>query len=353
MKPKTVILMVLAVACGLGASFMTSRLLAERQSGEAEKEKVKILVAKKNLDMALIVKNPNEMFEEKLVNKEDAPKEAIEIKDEKQYEDVLAQLKGRQLKVGRIKGDFISLDFMLDKASSGLNGTLPEGHRAIGIRVNMESIAGGFAALPHSRVDIIQTVRRGDDKSTFSQVLLENVLVLAADTVSQRDENNRAMPANVVTVALTTEELLKINVAKEIGSLSLALRRFGDTKSSDQAKITVEDVLSRRNRGEEQDDEEAYGPGPQGANLPRVGSKKAAAPVVAAAKVDDSLTWNLTVFEGERERTTSYALDSKTGQVIRHDVTRSAIEETPQATGSTPAAATGKGPAGSGSDWGK
>ena len=30
MKPKTLILMVVAVTCGLGASYMTSRLLAER-----------------------------------------------------------------------------------------------------------------------------------------------------------------------------------------------------------------------------------------------------------------------------------------------------------------------------------
>ncbi len=30
MKPKTMILMVVAVVCGLGASYMTSRLLADR-----------------------------------------------------------------------------------------------------------------------------------------------------------------------------------------------------------------------------------------------------------------------------------------------------------------------------------
>ena len=43
MKPKTLILMVVAVTCGLGASYMTSRLLAERQPEDTEK--VKILVA--------------------------------------------------------------------------------------------------------------------------------------------------------------------------------------------------------------------------------------------------------------------------------------------------------------------
>ena len=55
MKPRTMILLIVAVTCGLGASYMTSRLLAERQT-EPE-DKVKILVAKKNLDQGLTIKN--------------------------------------------------------------------------------------------------------------------------------------------------------------------------------------------------------------------------------------------------------------------------------------------------------
>ena len=48
MKPKTMILMVVAIVCGLGASYMTSRLLAERgEAPAAEQKKVTVLVAKK------------------------------------------------------------------------------------------------------------------------------------------------------------------------------------------------------------------------------------------------------------------------------------------------------------------
>ena len=46
MKPKTMILMVVAVACGLAASFMTSRYLAgQNRQPAADEEKVKVLVA--------------------------------------------------------------------------------------------------------------------------------------------------------------------------------------------------------------------------------------------------------------------------------------------------------------------
>ncbi len=61
MKPKTMILMVVAVTCGLGASYMTSRLLAERQP--SDEDKVEILVAKKKLDMGMTIKNVDDLFE--------------------------------------------------------------------------------------------------------------------------------------------------------------------------------------------------------------------------------------------------------------------------------------------------
>ena len=41
MKPKTIILMVVAVSCGLAASYMTSRLLADRPEAPPDEEKVR------------------------------------------------------------------------------------------------------------------------------------------------------------------------------------------------------------------------------------------------------------------------------------------------------------------------
>ncbi len=46
MKPKTMMLMVVAIGCGLAASYMTSKLLAERNNAQTEEPKVKVLVAK-------------------------------------------------------------------------------------------------------------------------------------------------------------------------------------------------------------------------------------------------------------------------------------------------------------------
>ena len=75
MKPKTMILMGLAIVCGLGASYMTSRLLADRSP--AEEERVEILFAKNNLRVGQALTNPEELFDKKFVTKENEPPDAI------------------------------------------------------------------------------------------------------------------------------------------------------------------------------------------------------------------------------------------------------------------------------------
>ena len=53
MKPKTMILMVVAVCCGLGASYITSKLLAERNNKGDSEPTVPVLVAKGKVPAAL------------------------------------------------------------------------------------------------------------------------------------------------------------------------------------------------------------------------------------------------------------------------------------------------------------
>src|SRR5262245_33846704 len=145
MRPKTLILTVVAVTGGLGESYMTSGLLADR--GDPQ-EKVEILVAKKQLDQGLIVKDLDEVFARKTVPGEMADRDTLRPED-------VEQLKGRQLKRALRANDPIRQDDFRAEKDMYLESVISQGYRAIGIRVNTESIAAGFASLPHSRVDII------------------------------------------------------------------------------------------------------------------------------------------------------------------------------------------------------
>src|SRR5262249_33818069 len=141
MKPRTLILMIVAVVCGLGASYMTSRLLAEREDKPPEAapvEKVKLLVAKKTLEMHTALRSkPEELFQEKDFVKDDVPKEAFTPAD-------LAKLKGKFLKRSLRRGDHVTAEDLIDN-NFGLRN-LPAGIRAVGIRVNVEETAGGCAS---------------------------------------------------------------------------------------------------------------------------------------------------------------------------------------------------------------
>jgi pilus assembly protein CpaB len=233
MKPKTMILMGLAITCGLGASYMTSRLLAERSP--AEEEKVKILVAKKNLNVGQRISDPEELFEYKEVSKDSEPPDAIKDFD---------AIKGKSLKQNRNKGEWVTA---ANLRGAGEQLKLPEGHFAQGLKVTLEGTASGFATLPGSRVNIIQTVTRG---SNYSQILLSDVLVLAAD-LKLDSTGELASPAQVVTFALSGKDVLKVNLAKELGILSLALRNPDDHSHDDAQVVYVKDIQPDRKERKE------------------------------------------------------------------------------------------------------
>src|SRR5437867_4305245 len=127
MKPKTLVLMGVAIACGLGASYMTSRLLAERNTDDDPK--VTVLVAKKTLSTGEIIRNPEEVFQEKKVSRGDEPsKDAI---------DNMELLKNRVLKRNLRVGDHVTPDDLFgDKDGYGLDVVIPDNYRAMGVRVN-------------------------------------------------------------------------------------------------------------------------------------------------------------------------------------------------------------------------
>jgi Flp pilus assembly protein CpaB len=120
------------------------------------------------------------------------------------------------------------------------------------VRVTNETIAGGFAAQPGSRVDLIYNIRKGTDEETHSGILLEDVLVLAADQIKDRVEGSGAITASVVTLALKPEDVLKVDLALAQGQIRLVLRKFDDKSLSDTTKVSLKDMVSNRGSKEKE-----------------------------------------------------------------------------------------------------
>ncbi len=176
MKPKTMMLMVVAIGCGLAASYMTSKLLAERNSAQAEEAKVKVIVAKIKVPAWMNIKDPDKYFEEKEIPESIAPKKGVKE---------LSKLKDQRLSQPLSEGEYVLEDKLVNAEQVGLIAKLPPGMRAIALKVNAESLAGGFV-LPGYRVDVVSTTR-GNTNESVSKIILQNMLVLAVDTIAQRD----------------------------------------------------------------------------------------------------------------------------------------------------------------------
>lgn len=276
MKPKTIILMVVAIVCGLGASYMTSRLLAERESDQApppEIPKVTFLVAKKNLDSQTLIRKAEDMFTEKTTAKDDAPAGALTD---------LKALKGKFLRNKLRAGDHVTDGDLLDGAASI---PIPDGMVGIGIRIGIDGGASGFATVPGSRVDVVWSAVRGGDDKTFARILLQDVLVVAADTTAINPNDGQARPASVITVALNREQALRLRLASQKGEISLLLRRYGDQTVIETEKVTVKDLdegsleAKGHKSGDGNDKTAAVGGTGSNVKVPTIKGEKPAPPV--------------------------------------------------------------------------
>jgi pilus assembly protein CpaB len=317
MKPKTLALMVVAVGCGLAASYMTSRLLAERSNQQqVVQEKINVLVAKKNIPLGTLIKDPEQMFEEKPFIKGEEPKKAM--KD-------LAALKDKRLNKALSAEQFVSVEDLMEKGMDGLGAQMAKGMRAYGIKVTADSTGGGFV-LPNSRVDVVWVLRKGDTDSA-AKIILQNVLVLAVDTLSARPDDKQAHVASTVTLAVTPEQAEKLSLAEQLGTLKLTLRPFGDEDLVKTKGANPKGIAKGSEKAEvEEDDPVATSGALAKLNVkvpePPPAPKEEKKPEVVVAPPPPK-THTLTIYNGEHVTKAVFVLEDKTNEVKSTEIEKS------------------------------
>jgi pilus assembly protein CpaB len=308
MKSKTMILMIVAVACGLGASYMTSRLLAERNNEAKEEEKVKVLVAKRNVPQGTLIKVPEDWFIEKDFTVDDAPKKAVRNFDE---------VKDRVLSKALSAEQWVIADDLLRKDQIGFQ--LPKGMRAVTIKVNIDTVVGGFVQ-PNSRVDVINTVR-GGDKEGYSQTILQNMLVLAVDTLDQRDIEKKAIISSNVTLAVTPDESQALALAQQLGELRLTLRASDDTEKVSIRTLKPDDLrnnrIQRDKTGSAEEDDGSKG----GAVVGKLPDLPAADPMVTQPEpqpepIKRKKPWVVVIFNGDQPAIRNPFVEDEDGDLV-------------------------------------
>jgi pilus assembly protein CpaB len=111
----------------------------------------------------------------------------------------------------------------------GLPPTIPQGLRAISVKVNEVIGVAGFV-VPGTRVDVLVSLTQGD--LAMSRTVVSNVQVLTAGTRYDQDQaqaERKPIPTTVVTLVVTPEDAERIALASNQGHILLTLRNPLDT----------------------------------------------------------------------------------------------------------------------------
>jgi pilus assembly protein CpaB len=128
-------------------------------------------------------------------------------------------------------------------APEGIPATIPEGYRAVSIQINDSSELAGLIS-PGVRVDVLYT-RPGTMTEAISSTILQNVKVLAMGKMVQAGlaTDPKAPKVPVATLIVTPEQAKILELAKNQGRLSLALRNPLDPQADGDANPISTEVL--------------------------------------------------------------------------------------------------------------
>jgi pilus assembly protein CpaB len=155
--------------------------------------------------------------------------------------DVLAGGKRVVLAAIEVNEPILSVKITGPGQRATLSAILHDGMKAITIRVSDVEGVAGFV-LPGDRVDIALTRLDGKGGAT-TDVVLQNATVLAIDQVA--DERAAAVSvAKSVTLEVDTVAAQKLDLAASLGSLSLLLRKAGETTSPKSLRVSLKDLFN-------------------------------------------------------------------------------------------------------------
>jgi pilus assembly protein CpaB len=214
-----------ALIFGLLAAFSVSRYLSSAQANTGNF--TKIAVAK--VDIPLGTKIIPEQVGEVEFPSNTIPDGAFESID---------KLVGRVAVVNIAAREAIT-DNKLAPAGTdgGLSATIPEGYRAMTVKVDDASGVSGFIQ-PGAIVDVVVVIdpkENSINQDPISKVVLQNIKVLAnAQNIDKPKNEREATTVKAVTLQVTPEQAEKLALAANEGKLQLIMRNSidqGDTQT--------------------------------------------------------------------------------------------------------------------------
>jgi pilus assembly protein CpaB len=216
MRNRIFAVLALAVLAGGGLAYGTYNVINNNHPGPAAvMETQGVVVARGDLQLGAELKADDLS----VVNfpKGQAPEGAF---------DKPADIVGRGVISPMVKNEIVLPAKLASKeAGVGLPPVIPDGMRALSVRVNEVIGVAGYV-LPGARVDVLATASPTDAHADMTtKVILSNVQVVTAGTRLEQDqEKGKPMQVTVVTLLVFPEQAERLALASTEGKIQLALR---------------------------------------------------------------------------------------------------------------------------------
>ncbi|HVG52611.1 MAG TPA: Flp pilus assembly protein CpaB [Xanthobacteraceae bacterium] len=115
--------------------------------------------------------------------------------------------------------------------------------KAVTIRVNDVDGVAGFV-LPGDRVDILMT-RQLEKTTAMNDVVLQNARVLAIDQIAD-ERTDKPSVVKAVTLEVDITGAQRLSLASQVGNLSLALRKAGESDAMSTRLVTLADLINTK-----------------------------------------------------------------------------------------------------------
>jgi len=243
MRPKSLLLLALALGCGLVASIGISQVMDRNSRPQQTLETTPIYVALHNINTGDPIDSGMLALEEWPTDR--VPRGAIST---------LEDLEGRRPRSTIIEGEPILDAKLLER------GHVPDPIQQISknmrlktISVNAETSAAGLLG-PGDRVDVhlfVKADARNNIPYALSKVILQNVRVFAVDATVQRSSDGSEERTNAKTISLmvTPQQASILTLAEKLGDISLVPRNPDDDSSANVAAFTTADLLDSQSAG--------------------------------------------------------------------------------------------------------
>jgi pilus assembly protein CpaB len=235
MRPKSLILLAMALGCGLVAAVGINQILARPAT---EVQTVGIVVAKREIQKGDLVKPDDIRLQEWHVDS--LPEGAIQK---------IEDLADRRVKSLIVPGEAILSSKLIDGRTSG-SDQIPAGLKAIAVKVTKDSAVGGLI-LPGDNVDVLLFVEANPSRGiaqTQSTVLLRNVKVHAVDDRTEHEVGENSIVGTTVSLLVTPKDATKLALASEVGNIRLIARSSKQGDEEDDllpGSITVGNLFEK------------------------------------------------------------------------------------------------------------